>query len=69
MKRCSRCGGTSMVLIRDTVALRRETLYRMMWYRCSDCQDVGFSRRPAHEVADTEHEANVTSGNSVKVPY
>ena len=56
MKRCSRCGCTSMVLIRDSVVFRRETLYRTFWFRCPDCQDVGFSMKPSHELSDVEVE-------------
>jgi hypothetical protein len=56
MKRCSRCGCTSMVLIRDSVVFRRETLYRTLWYRCPDCQDVGFSMKPSYETPDIEVE-------------
>jgi hypothetical protein len=35
-----------MALIRESVVMRRGTLYCLLWYRCPECQDVGFATRP-----------------------
>jgi hypothetical protein len=56
-----------MTLIRDSVVMRRETLYRMLWYRCPACQDVGFSQRPADDHAESLSDDIVLPVRSVEI--
>ena len=58
-----------MTLIRDSVATRRETLYRMLWYRCPQCQDVGFSQRPASELDEQSTGESLAVIRSVEVHH
>lgn len=51
-----------MVLIRDSSIIRRETLYRMLWFRCPDCSDVSLSlQRADEEPADSTQDSPVHS--------
>jgi hypothetical protein len=47
--------------------MRRETLYRMLWYRCPACQDVGFSQRPADDHAESLSDDIVLPVRSVEI--
>jgi hypothetical protein len=53
-----------MTLIREALVMRREMLVQLLWYRCPDCQDVGFSTRPMAAGSDSEISA-ITSSRAV----
>jgi hypothetical protein len=47
--------------------MRRGALCRLLWYRCPDCQDVGFAMKPASDAVNSVVETTVGEIRTVAV--